>query len=310
MAQHINRRDFLAAAATLTAASLLDTVSHRLMASGDPKKDEMPDIAVVKGSNYYDATAKAVDLLGGMKRFVPRGSRVGLLVNSSFENPGTYVKPQITLALTVMCLEAGAKEIVSLEGISGGYWRRATLSEEHRNLVRTIRDPGEHVYAQIKGGKLLKEIEIARDYLECDVLINVPVFKDHEGTHFTGSLKNIMGATSGATNRHFHLGSGAPGYYADPGFLSQCIAEANLVRKPTLCVGDGTDVLSTNGPFGPGKTIHPQTVVAGTDPVAVDAFGSMLLDLNPDSIVKIRRAAELGVGSMDIGMKKIVRATV
>jgi hypothetical protein len=36
----------------------------------------------------------------------------------------------------------------------------------------------------------------------------------------------------------------------------------------------------------------------------------MLLDLNPDSIVKIRRAAELGVGSMDIGMKKIVRATV
>lgn len=310
MAQHVNRRDFLAAAATLTAASLLDTVSHRLMAFGDPKTDEMPDIAVVKGSNYYNATAKAVDMLGGMRRFVPRGSRVGLLVNSRFENPGTYVKPQITLALTVMCMEAGAKEIVSLEGISGGYWLRAALSEEHRNLVRAIKDPGEHVYAQIKGGKLLKEIEIIRDYLECDVLINVPVFKDHEGTHFTGNLKNIMGATSGTTNRHFHLGSGAPGYYADPGFLSQCIAEANLVRKPTLCVGDGTDVLSTNGPFGPGKIIHPQTVVAGTDPVAVDAFGSTLLDLQPDSIVKIRRAADLGVGSMDIGMKKIVRATV
>ena len=36
----------------------------------------------------------------------------------------------------------------------------------------------------------------------------------------------------------------------------------------------------------------------------------MVRMVNPDSIVKIRRAAELGVGSMDIGMKKIVRATV
>jgi uncharacterized protein (DUF362 family) len=310
MTDPLDRRKFLTAAATLTAASFLDGVSHRLHAFRGPGPAAVPDLVAVKGNNSYDAAVRSVTLLGGMQRFVSRGARVGLLVNSKFENPGTYTKPQIALAVAVMCMEAGAREIVSLEGASGGYWRRATISKEHREVVDAIKDPGGHVYAEIKGGTFLNRIEIARDYLECDVIINLPVFKDHEGTHFTGCLKNIMGVTSGATNQRFHLGSGAPGYYADPKFLSACIAEANLARRPALCVGDGTDVISTNGPFGPGKMIHPLTVVAGTDPVAVDAFGCTLLDLQGSEILKIRRAAELGIGTLDIASKNIIRETI
>ncbi len=310
MAHRLDRRSFLSAAAAAAAASLLEPLSRRLYAFPGAQPDDFPDIAVARGTNYYDLARKAVDMLGGMSRFVPRGSRVGLLVNSSFEKPGTYTKPQIALAIGVLCMEAGAKEIVSLEGTPGSYWRRAVLSSEHKDIVAGIRGPGEHVHAPIKGGKRLKEIEIARDFLECDVLINLPVFKDHEGTHFTGNLKNIMGSTGGTTNRYFHLGSGAAGYYADPAHLSECIAEANLVRKPALCIGDGTEMISTNGPSGPGKIIRPQTIVAGTDPVAVDAFGATLLGLRPEQIIMIQRAAELGIGSLDLSSRKIQRAEV
>ncbi len=224
---------------------------------------------------------------------------MGLLVNSVFDKPGTFVKPQIALALVAMCYEAGAREIVSLEDVSPAYWRRATLSKEHAEMVRTIRGPRAGVAVDIKGGRRLTSVEVTRDLMDCDVYINVPVFKDHEGTSFTGNLKNLMGATAGSTNRSWHRGGLLGGYYDDIPHLSECIADGNLVRQPTLCVGDATEVIVTNGPAGPGRLITPHVVVAGTDPVAADAFGATLLGLDPRKILMLRSASELGIGSFE-----------
>ncbi|RPH37511.1 DUF362 domain-containing protein [bacterium] len=303
----LTRRSFLSTATAATLAAFL--APKRAAASAPGLQQGTPDLAVVKGSNYYDATIRAVDELGGMQKFVPRGSRVGLLVNSSFEKPGTYAKPQIALAVLTMCVNAGAKEVISLEDAPSSYWKRASLSKEQQDLVASIKPPGERTTVAVQGGSQLKEIDPVRDFLECDVLINVPIFKDHEGVRFTGTLKNIMGVTSYSTNRYFHSVSLIPieGFYNDPVHLAECIAEANLVRRPTLCIGDGTEMITTNGPSGPGKIARPQVVVAGADRVAMDSFGATLLNLRPEDIPTIRRAAELGLGSMDLGKLRISR---
>jgi uncharacterized protein (DUF362 family) len=308
MERNCNRREFIGRTIALGATVTLGGVVERFR--GIATAEPLPDLAVVEGSNYYDATRRAVEALGGMKKFVSRGSRVGLLVNSRFDKPGTYVKPQITLAVMTMCYEAGAKEIVSLEDMPGSYWRRATLSIAHREYVDALKTPGDMTTAGLRGTRQLKEIEIVRDFLECDTIINVPIFKDHRGTRYTGVLKNIMGATSRTTNEFFHAGSGSGGGYNDTAFLSQCIADAQLVRKPTLCLGDGTEVISTNGPFGPGNVVQPRRVVAGTDGVAVDAFGSSLLGLNVEDIAMIRLAEELGIGSTRLEGMHIDRITL
>ena len=86
-------------------------------------------------------------------------------MNSVFDKPGTFVKPQIALALVAMCYEAGAREIVSLEDVSGAYWRRATLSKEHAEMVQTIRGPKGKIAADIKGGVRLTSVEVTRDLL-------------------------------------------------------------------------------------------------------------------------------------------------
>jgi uncharacterized protein (DUF362 family) len=269
-----------------------------------------PDLAVVEGENYYDAARRAVDALGGMSRFVSKNSTIGLLVNSPFDRPGTFAKPQIALAVIAMCYEAGASQIVSLEGASRSYWRRATLSKEHEEQVASVRGPGESRSVDLRSGVKLRKAEIVREFLDCDVLINIPIFKDHEGTRFTGVLKNIMGATAGSTNRYFHKGSGAGGYYRDIDFLSQCIADAHLMRKPTLCVGDGTETIVTNGPAGPGRMIKPRKVVAGTDLVAVDAFGATLIGLHPEEIAMIRMAQDHGLGSARLDTLAIANITL
>lgn len=291
MENFITRRDFLKASGFVLAAGGL---TDRLIAAD---LSSSPDLVAVEGLNYYDCTTKAVEALGGIRKFVSNGARVGLLVNSVFDKPGTFVKPQIALALVAMCYEAGAREIVSLEDVSGAYWRRATLSKEHAEMVQTIRGPKGKIAADIKGGVRLTSVEVTRDLLDCDVYINVPVYKDHEGTKFTGSLKNLMGATSGSTNRSWHRGGLLGGYYDDIPHLSECIAEGNLVRTPALCVGDATEVIVTNGPSGPGKLLTPHVVVAGTDPVATDAFGATLLGLDPRKILMLQSASKIGIGS-------------
>jgi hypothetical protein len=59
-----------------------------------------------------------MEILGRMGRFVSKQSKVGLLINSPWEHPGSYVRPEITLAVIQMCRDAGAKEIGVFEGES------------------------------------------------------------------------------------------------------------------------------------------------------------------------------------------------
>ncbi len=314
MSRPLDRRSFLKAGALV---GLTPFVPRTLLANALSEKAalpairENPRVAVVKGTDYYKATAKALDLLGGMRLFVTRNATVGLLINSRYDKPGTYVKPEIALAVLKMCFEAGAAKIYTIEGVSQSYWSRAELSGQFKDEIKSIKG-GNDQFAEVEipKGVSLKKAEITRAYLDCDVLINIPIVKDHEGIRTTGSLKNIMGATSYSTNRYFHLGSGASGYYDDVQFLSQCIVDANLLRKPTLCVMDATEFIVTNGPFGPGKVMKMQKVIAGADPVAVDSVGARMLGLNPRDVVKIRLAHEQGLGQMQKEAMRIEEAEV
>ncbi|MGB2958173.1 MAG: hypothetical protein WBD30_04745, partial [Bacteroidota bacterium] len=117
MVNHISRRSFLRHSALAgTAVLAADTLAGVLTRSLSASVRTVPaDLAVVSSSNYYEATVRAVELVGGMKRFVTRGARVGLLLNSRYTKPGTFVKPEIALAVIAMCHHAGAVQIVSLE---------------------------------------------------------------------------------------------------------------------------------------------------------------------------------------------------
>lgn len=313
MAKGISRRSFLRYSA-LTGTTILTshTLGSILSRSLSTQSRTIPaHLAVVSGSNYYDATVHAVELMGGMKRFVPRGARVGLLVNSRFTKPGTFVKPEITLAVIAMCHRAGAAQIVSLEDTPARYWRRTTLSHEHRRFLDQIQSPRTHRSVSIPGGVNLKTVSVVPELLDCDVYINIPIFKDHEGTWFTGGLKNLMGTIADRSNQTFHLGSdtneNSPKAYA---YLSQSIADANLLRTPTLSVGDATEVLVQGGPSGPGPVRNFRTVVASTDLVALDAYGAGVLGYSPEDVLTLCFAREHGLGTTDLSALTVLRESL
>ena len=123
--KEINRRSFLKTTTLLGAGILLGEWTLWNLIKGIPQLalagTVKPDIVSVKGKNYFDNTFKAVEPFGGMKSFVSRGDRVGLLVNSPFKNVGASVNPDVTLSVIRMCYDAGAKEIRYLKDPHKGY---------------------------------------------------------------------------------------------------------------------------------------------------------------------------------------------
>ena len=310
MSQKMNRRSFIKKTAVIGASSFFgSSVISQLPGFAD--ENPTVDIAAIKGEDYFNNTIKVVDLLGGIKKFVSKGSTVGLLANSPWKNPGSYTNPDIVLAVIKMCVDAGAKEITSLENVSSEYWERTELSKKFSEEIKSLKSAGKnHIKHEISKGKNLKVAHIEKTLLDCDVFINIPKTKDHAGTKFTGCLKNMMGSTAYQPTNHFiHFGntgkSWQDGGYENVEWLSQCIADLATVRKPDLCISDATELLLTNGPAGPGDLAKPGYIVAGTDPVSVDAYCTKFVNLTGKKVTMIKMAAEHGLGEIDLTKLKI-----
>ena len=307
----MDRRDFIYRGTGLVAGGMLLSLPPLKLLAGH----ELPDLCKVKSSDYYNATFRAVHELGGITKFVPAGSSVGFLINSAFEEPGAYPHPDIALALLFLCWEAGASEIVMLQPVSRDYWKRSDKFSRHRFIIDELvqvktnefpsvyNDDDFRTMETLNGAVHLKNIEIIKKISEVDVFINIPILKHHGSTILSGALKNMMGLTTRKTNMNFHLGSGVRN---DPEYLGQCIADLNLVRKPDLTVADAILFITGGGPAGPGPFKKLDIVVAGTDSVAIDAFGAICHDMAPQDILAVSKAYELGVGEMDLAKLSVV----
>ncbi len=305
---NINRREFIGRSAKLGAAALLFGRAAKARAA------QPIGLAVVSGSDPAAMAAKAVDILGGMSAFVPKGAKVALLPNVQSKHPGTYTKPEILRSVIRMCKTAGASEIACISLLTQAHWDGTGLSavvqEEGVGLKLIPRDEASFKPVPIPGGQALTEAKIARELDAYDLYINLPVTKDHAGNKFTGTLKNHMGLNSGPSNRTFHKTN----WKTDPAdidHLETCIVDLNTVLKPRLNIVDAVEIITSNGPMGPGDLAKPGKIVAGLDRVAIDAYcAKEILGLNPSEIVCIRKAFERKLGEIDLAKIRIESARV
>ncbi len=313
MPDQINRRKFIINSSLLGAAAVLSgsILPKSIQASGLFGK---PDIAVYHGKDHYYGTMKAVGKLGGFKKFINKGQKVGLLVNSDFEIPGAYAHPDIVLAVINQAFGLGASEVACIQNIKQEFWERGSHYNENKALVSNIKNNPDNTFPSkynpdtfakldtIEGAKCLKDVEVTKAILECDVFISISVSKHHALTLYTGALKNMMGACTRETNVFFHLGSENRN---DHDFLGQCIADINMLRQPDLILIDGTEFITTNGPVGPGETKTANKIFAGTDLVAMDCLGAETLGYPPAEINMIGKAEASGLGTSKIASLKI-----
>lgn len=290
----LSRRDFLRGAALVGAQA---TLAPAVLAK-QRKRDAFPDLVVARGDSPARNCLAAVEALGGFARFVHPGARVAVKPNpvgNSQPEAAINTHPDMVEAVVRECLRVGAREVVVLshdgmrEFIANGI--RAAV-ERAGGRVLALADADQFREVFVPRAKILRTERVAADLLDADVFINMPIAKHHAGSEVTLALKNLMGVNW--DRLRFHQTD-----------LHQCIAELGTCVRHDLVIMDANNVLLTNGPGGPGEVRRGLQVIAGTDPVAVDAFTARTYFGDPAGVRHIRIAHELGVGEMDLATLKI-----
>jgi uncharacterized protein (DUF362 family) len=273
--------------------------------SGNGNGNAAGCLAVARGSDPAAMVAAAVDGIGGMSAFVKKGSRVVVKPNAAWarlpEDAAT-TNPRVIASIVRLCRKAGAAEVIVVDHVidkpADRVYRMTGIAAAcEASGARLVSAGAESMYRRIEiaGAKVLSEEQVIKHVLDADVFINVPIAKCHSDAKVTLGLKNLMGVVW--NRQKWHSSSG----------FDQCIAEFAAAVKPHLTILDANRILLTNGPQGPGETKDVRQVIAGVDPVAVDAYGATLFGLNAEDVEHIRLAHECGVGEMDLGKVRIVR---
>ena len=295
----VSRREFMKAQGIGTL--LLASASSGITAPRVIHAAEVPYIGVAVGDPAKAARA-AVDILGGMKAFVKSGDKVIIKPNMSFAegvDSGTNTHPEIIRELVAMCREAGASRVRVLDHPL----RPTELCVQEakdacrifgEDIVHALRKSDFYTEVAIPQGSSLKKTDVMKDVLDSDVLIAVPVAKTHGSTGVSLSMKGMMGLIWSRAIMHWRYD------------LNNSIVDLCTLLKPKLVMIDGTRVLSTNGPGGPGIVLRPKTVIVSRDMVAADAYAVQTFEwygkkMEPHQVRHIRIAQERGLGRIDIG---------
>jgi uncharacterized protein (DUF362 family) len=239
-------------------------------------------------------TGESVAALGGMGRFVSRGDVVWIKPNIGWNRrpeQAATTNPDVVATLVGLCYAAGAKKVI----VSDNSCNPAVASFARSGIQQAAQKAGADSFFMDERkfrptalrGKVLSSWEVYADVLGVNKLINVPIVKHHGLCKATLGMKNLMGVVGGERSR-FHQD------------LNNTVADLAAFVRPTLVVMDGIRVLTANGPVG-GNLADVQrldTVAAGIDQVAVDAFGATLLGLKPQDVGYIVEASNRRLGTM------------
>jgi len=293
----MTRQEFLRAGITTGAALFAGTLLSGVGPFTQWAEAAPANRLVIATTGSMDGKIQAIfQALGGIGRFVKRGSRVVLKPNVAWARTpaeAANTHPELVAAVVRLCLKAGARSVTVYENSCDNYHFAFERSGVQDAVIRA----GGKMYAahdgqfyrseRIPRGKVLRQAEIIGPALDADCLINMPIAKVHGGSILTLGLKNFMGLVR---DRSFWHSTD----------LQQCIADCATRIRPHLTILDATRILLTNGPKGPGEVRKAGIVAAGTDPIAVDSYGAALFGRRAYDIPHIREAARFGIGELDL----------
>ncbi|MRR55206.1 MAG: DUF362 domain-containing protein [Deltaproteobacteria bacterium] len=261
-------------------------------------------VAIADDRDYTQATVKAINALGGMRRFVRPGNVVVVKPNIGWDRSpeqAANTHPLVVRAVVSEALRAGARKVKVFDR-SCNDPRRCYVTSGIAAALRGLKNvelkqiENERFRPVRLNGRTLRDWELYDEALSADVFINVPVAKHHGLTGLTLGLKNVMGVMGGNRGSiHRHIDS--------------ALADINAVVKSRLTVIDATRILTANGPQGgdPRDVKVLNKVLASSDIVAADAVATTLFGLRPEAITTTVAAYRRGLGEMNMSGIRILR---
>ncbi|MFA5399521.1 MAG: DUF362 domain-containing protein [Dehalococcoidia bacterium] len=293
---------------------------------------DKPVVSIVKGKFPPDRqeidrmVRSAVDLAGGLKPIIKKGSHVVIKPNLFAPYPPPIsVDRRVISSMVRLAREAGAKRVTVIEGVSVGTLMKRVrpaatpcgLSRGFNTLEimrmlgikREVEEAGgevmgvedaEKVEVDIKGGVALHRVNYPKVVLDADCFINLPAMKTHTMTMVTLSIKNLQGLLDERGR-----------YYSHRDDMHQHMVDISKIRKPDLALLDGLLAMEGMGAGEGGTPVEMGVIMAGYDCVALDSVASMLMGIdNPLVVNTTRLAGHDGLGVSNPFMIEVAGETI
>jgi len=132
-------------------------------------------------------------------------------------------------------------------------------------------------------------IDLARDAVEAEMIINLPKLKTHAQMILTLGVKNMFGCVVGLRKPEWHMRMG----------LNKAMFANLLVRiyerlKPSFTILDGILAMEGDGPRSGGIPRRLDVIMASRDAFSVDAAVCRMLGLEAEKTPILKAAKELG----------------
>jgi len=248
----------------------------------------MSTVAIVKGTDPPEMTVKALEMVSAAAA-VPAEKPVLIkpnYINTEHPSTGITTDGRVIEGVVRFLRQHDVKEIVIGEGTGFGDTLQAfkvagvNVVAERWKVGMTDLNKDEFVEVRPPNALALKKVRIAKTALQ-STIISVPKLKPHRLAGVTLSLKNMMGAMTPKASMHTSL--------------SKNIVDLAAVVKPSVAVVDG--IIAGEGHETSGNPVEMNLVIAGTDPVAVDAVGAAVMSIPPQAVKHLRLAEERGLGT-------------
>lgn len=252
---------------------------------------------VIQRTETPKHVSRVIDQLGGMKRFVKQGDRVLIKPNicaPRSSHSGAVTDPELVAELCRLVADCGGKPSVGDSPIfpfpAKGAFRVAGYADfpKRYGFPMLDLDSEKSVKVRIPEGRVLDHEVISRRALETDVLINVPVMKNHVHTLVTLGLKNIKGVVPRRNKHVIHLKG-----------LDAGIVDVNSLVRTSLVVVDA--IIGMEGMLSPvnGKAKRMNLILAGDNIVETDAVACRVMGVEPRTVSHLVQAEERGLGRID-----------
>ena len=257
----------------------------------------------------FQAVKEAVDLIGGMDRFVRPGDTVLVKPNMlAAKEPERAITthPLVLEAVVQLVKGAGGKPLIgdspggAVRGIKR-YWKNTGFAEvAGRQNIPLVSFESAGVYIKQRRGI---SYYIVKPALDADVVINLPKLKTHNLTLFTGAVKNLFGTVPGFRKGEYHK------EFPNPDRFAEAMVDIYALVKPSLSIMDGILSMEGNGPSS-GTPRGLGLILASPDGVALDAVAQAVIGFGPDEVHTTTSASQQEIGQGNLGQIDVLGETL
>lgn len=265
--------------------------SHTIAA--DP---QLPEMAVITGDDPAQLARQAIEELGGIRRFIAPGDVVLVKPNIGWDRTpeqAANTNPDVVAEVIRQCSSAGAKRVIVTDVSCNDprrCFQRSGIAAAAQAAGADVILPDPAMFKEVDlQGEVLRAWPVLSPFLDVDKIINIPIAKHHSLTGTTLGMKNWYGMLGG------------PRHQLHQKIHESLVDLADFVR-PTLTIIDCYRILVRNGPTGGNlqDVLLKKTLVAGTNPVALDAYvAKAYWNLEVSSLPYLKMAANRGLGTYE-----------